>query len=266
MKTRTRNQHVAIIANASTLAKRNAEAADGSPKGSYAVAASPPRVTRSNSAKGAPSPKSGNDRVADPVEESKASPPVPAEGASPVRGKHADVEALLLAKEKEVVAPAPKSGNDRVADPAEKSKAAPPPSPGGARPVHTGRGKGADVEALLLARDKEIAALKQELVSRDVVLKGPKITVSTEAANVPPDSKDYWIDASAKKEKKTSNKIVVKYNDKPKDKPKADSTTGLKWKGYCVEGCGCAVCVEKREEPSKTAMLNMKRVSKKPST
>ena len=202
MKTRTRNQHVAIIANASTLAKRNAEAADGSPKGSYAVAASPPRVTRSNSAKGAPSPKSGNDRVADPVEESKASPSVPAEGASPVRGKHADVEALLLAKEKEVVASAPKSGNDRVADPAEKSKAV----------------------------------------------------------------QDYWIDANAKKEKKTSNKIVVKYNDKPKDKPKADSTTGLKWKGYCVEGCGCAKCVEKREEPSKTEMLDpSKRVSKKPS-
>ena len=212
MKTRTRNQHVAIIANASTLAKRNAEAADGSPKGSYAVAASPPRVTRSNSAKGAPSPKSGNDRVADPVEESKASPPVPAEGASPVRGKDADVEALLLSK------------------------------------------------------NKEIVVLREKLANHAADKQGPKITVSTEAANVPPDSKDYWIDASAKKEKKTSNKIVVKYNDKPKDKPKADSTTGLKWKGYCVEGCGCAVCVEKREEPSKTAMLNMKRVSKKPST
>ena len=105
MKMRSGNSRVAIIANASTLAKRNAEAADGSPKGSYAaVAASPPRVTRSNSAKGAPSPKSGNDRVADPVGGPKAPPPVPAGGASPVRGKDADVEALLLANEKEIVA------------------------------------------------------------------------------------------------------------------------------------------------------------------
>jgi hypothetical protein len=183
-----------------------------------------------------------------------------------VRGRGADAEAPQVAKEKEVVAPAPKSGNDRVADLAEKSKAAPPPSPGGARPVHTGRGKGANVEALLLARDKEIAALKQQLVSRDVVLKGPKITVSTEAANVPANSQAYWIDADGNKEKEPSNKIVVKHKPKPKDKPKADSTTGLKWKGYCVEGCGCAKCVEKREEPSKTEMLDpSKRVSKKPS-
>jgi hypothetical protein len=211
MKMRSGNSRVAIIANTSTLAKRNTEAADGSPKGSYAVAASPPRVTRSNSAKGAPSPKSGNDRVADPVEESKASPPVPAEGASPVRGKDADVEALLLAK------------------------------------------------------DKEIVVLREKLANHAADKQGPKITVSTEAANVPPDSKDYWVDASANKEKKTTSKIVVKHKPKDKDKPKADSTTGLKWKGYCVEGCGCGVCVKKRKEPSKTQPHNVKRVSKKPS-
>jgi hypothetical protein len=98
-----------------------------------------------------------------------------------------------------------------------------------------------------------------------VVLKGPKITVSTEAANVPPDSKDYWIDASGKKEKKTTNKIVAKHKPKPKDKPKADSTTGLQWPGYCVEGCGCAVCVAKRKEPSKTQPHDVKRVPKRPS-
>ena len=212
MKMRSGNSRVAIIANTSTLAKRNTEAADGSPKGSYAVAASPPRVTRSNSAKGAPSPKSGNDRVADPVEESKASPPVPAEGASPVRGKDADVEALLLSK------------------------------------------------------NKEIVVLREKLANHAADKQGPKITVSTDDANVPPESEDYWIDADGKKEMRTTNKILVKHKPKPKDKPKADSTTGLKWKGYCVEGCGCAKCVEKREEPSKTEMLDpSKRVSKKPS-
>jgi hypothetical protein len=179
-----------------------------------------------------------------------------------VRGKGADDKAPQLAKEKEVVAPAPKSGNDRVAGLAEESKAAPPAPPEGASPVP---GKDADVEALLLAKEKEIVALRQQLVSRDVVLKGPKITVSTEAANVPADSQAYWIDADGNKEKEPSNKIVVKHKPKPKDKPKADSTTGLKWKGYCMEGCSCAVCVKKREEPSKTEMLDpSKRVPKKP--
>ena len=161
------------------------------------------------------------------------------------------------------VPPSAKSGNASVAE-RKESKASPPPSPGGASPVP---GKDEHVDAaLLLARDKEIAALKQELANRDVVLKGPQITVSTEAANVQPDSKDYWIDASGKKEKNTTNKIVVKHKPKPMDKPKADSATGPTWKGYCLEGCGCATCVAKREEPSKTEMLDpSKRVSKRPS-
>ena len=82
---------------------------------------------------------------------------------------------------------------------------------------------------------------------------------------VQPDSKDYWIDASGNKEKNTTNKIVVKHKLKPMDKPKADSATGPTWKGYCQEGCGCAVYVAKRKEPSKTEMLDpSKRVSKRP--
>ena len=45
------NTGVAIMANCSTMKKRNAEAADGFPKGSYAaVVASHPRITRSNRA------------------------------------------------------------------------------------------------------------------------------------------------------------------------------------------------------------------------
>ena len=72
-------------------------------------------------------------------------------------------------------------------------------------------------------------------------------------------SAEYWVDVHAKKKKKTN--VVVKG-----PKLKADSRTGLHWPGYCVEGCGCDLCVAKREEPSKTAMLNFKRVSNKPST
>ena len=81
--------------------------------------------------------------------------------------------------------------------------------------------------------------------------------MSTEAADVQVGSATYWVDANAKK-KKTTN-VVVKV-----PKPKPDSRTDLHWPGYCVEGCD--VCVAKREEPSKTTMLNLKRVSKKPST
>ena len=69
------------------------------------------------------------------------------------------------------------------------------------------------------------------------------------------------VDVGANKKKKTN--VVVKHVPKPK----ADSTTGLHWVGYCVEGCGCAICVEKRGEPSKTAMHDCKHahVPKKPS-
>ena len=83
--------------------------------------------------------------------------------------------------------------------------------------------------------------------------------MSSEAAGVQAGSETYWVDGDAKKKKNTN--VVVNV---PKLKP--DSRTGLHWLGYCVEGCGCDVCVAKREEPSKTAMLNIKRVSKKPST
>ena len=51
MPTRKRNADVAMTANSSTIATRNAEAADGSPKGSYAAAvASRPRITRTSRA------------------------------------------------------------------------------------------------------------------------------------------------------------------------------------------------------------------------
>ena len=82
--------------------------------------------------------------------------------------------------------------------------------------------------------------------------------MSTEATGVPEDSNEYLVDIGAKKKKDT---IVLL-----KSGPKPDSRSGLRRPGYCVEGCGRAVCVAKREEPSKTEMLNLKRVSNTPST
>ena len=73
MKMRSGNSRVAIMANKDTLEKSNAE---GSLKRSYVdVAASPRRSSRSKPATVPPSAKSGNDGVANPVEESKVSPP-----------------------------------------------------------------------------------------------------------------------------------------------------------------------------------------------
>ena len=74
---------------------------------------------------------------------------------------------------------------------------------------------------------------------------------------MPVGSEKYWVDVDAKKKKNVGVKLA---------KPKADSRTSLHLVGYCVEGCGCDVGVAKREEPSKTAMHNLKRVPKKPST
>ena len=122
---------------------------------------------------------------------------------------------------------------------------------------------------LLTEKDAEIAALKAQVEKpmtkaqvdkhkEEPKKKAARITMSNEAAGVPEDSKKYWVDVGAKKKKDTN--VLVKSGAKP------DSRIGLHWPGYCVEGCGCDVCVAKRKEPSKTAMLNLKRVSKKPST
>ena len=87
------------MANSSTMAMRNAEAAKESPKRSYVdVVASPARATRSKSAKIPRSAKSGNNGVANPVEQSKISPPPPPERASPVPSDDEDVDTKLCAK------------------------------------------------------------------------------------------------------------------------------------------------------------------------
>ena len=269
MPTRTRNADVVMTANSSTIATRNAEAADGSPKGSYADAVAP-RITRAsraeltrihcdntNVAANAPAARAARAKN----REKPQSPPALATGGAPAEASPTRETPALTAS----------TGNRGVADEASSK----PPSP----PAPAPAGAGAEELAThVAAKDAEIIELRAELAlekartAAGVVLskldkaaavatlkKVAAITMSTEAAGVPVGSEEYWVDVHATKKKKTN--VVVKG-----PKPKADSRPGLHWPGYCAEGCGCDVCVAKREEPSKTAMLDVKRVSKKPST
>ena len=156
--------------------------------------------------------------------------------------------------------PPAKSGNGDVADNVQE------PATKGSKPVAAASDKGApplsDAE-LLVAKDAQIADLTAKLSNHpvDKPTEGnqpPKLTMSTEATDVPVCSEEYWVDVNAK----TRKNVVVA---KPGPKPKTESK-GLHWVGYCVEGCGCAVCVKKREEPSKTEMHDSKRVPKKTRT
>ena len=260
MPTRTRNADVAMTANSSTIATRNAEAADGSPKGSCADAVAP-RITRAsraeltrihcdntNVAANAPAARAARAKN----REKPQSPPALATGGAPAEASPTRETPALTAS----------TGNRGVADEASSK----PPSP----PAPAPAGAGAEELAThVAAKDAEIIELRAELAlekartAAGVVLskldKAAAITMSTEAPGVPVGSANYWVDANGKKKKKTN--ILLKGS-----KPKNDSRTGLHWPGYCVEGCGCDVCVAKLEEPSKTAMLDVKRVSKKPST
>ena len=181
----------------------------------------------------------------------------PSSVASATRGAPAEASPI-----RETPALTASSGNRGVADEASSK----PPSP----PAPTPAGAGAEeLAAHVAARDATISDLTAELalekarIAGGAVLatldKAASITMSTEAAGVPVGSANYWVDAHGKKKKKTN--ILLKGS-----KPKADSRTGLHWPGYCVEGCGCDVCVAKSDEPSKTAMRDVKRVSNKPST
>ena len=224
--------------------------------------------TRSNPANVSLSQKSGNARVADPVEDFKASQPPSPERGRPVPANCNDEEfaAKLLAKEQQIVALAEGvakrdvvlKGNAVVADKAPVAGGAKPPSPPAPAPA---AGAIAEKQAVaqLAERNAEIAALFAAQVAKPMKT-APRVTMSTEAADVPVDSPTYWVDTSANKKEETNTKILVNHGPKPK----SDSTTGFKWVGYCVEGCVCAACVAKRKEPSKTEMHNSKRVSKKP--
>ena len=268
MPTRKRNVGVAIKANTETKEKPNAEAAGGSPKGSYvAVAASPPRMTRSSRAAITRIQRGNTDVAANAPAATDAGAKQPSPPASATGGAPAEVSPTRKTPPRTAQEASPaSSGNHGVADEASGKPATPPLPPAPTPPGAIDE----EVVAELAQKDAEIRALKAQLdestrkAQVDKHKEEPKkkavtFMMSTEAADVPVGSATYWVDADAKK-KKESN-VVVKV---PKLKP--DSRTGLHWPGYCLEGCGCDVCVAKREEPSKTAMLNIKRVSKKPST
>ena len=229
MPTRTRNTGVAIMANSSTMAMRNAEPADGSPEVSYAaVVASPPRITRSSRAaitriQGGNTDVAANAPAARDAEAKPPSPPAPATGGAPAEVSPTRKTPARTGQE---ASPA-SSGNHGVADEAS-GKLAKPPSP----PTPTPPGAiGEEVVAQLAEKDAEIRALKAQLdestrqAEVDKHKEEPKkkaatIMMSTEAAGVPVGSETYWVDVHAKKKKNTN--VVVKV---PKLKP--DSRTGL---------------------------------------
>ena len=101
------------------------------------------------------------------------------------------------------------------------------------------------------AKDAEILVLKQRLADHPA-----NQQLKADKADPPSPLAQYSVAASE------NNKIKLTHGPKPQ----ADSTTGLTWVGFCIEGCVCATCVAKRAEPSKTEMHNSKRVSKKPSS
>ena len=249
MRTRKRSTGVAIMANSSAMAMRNAEPADGSPKDSYAaVVAPPPRIQGGDTDVAANTPAARDTKAKLP------SPPAPAPREAP-----AEVPLTRKAPAPTAEKASPASGrNDGVADEAP-GKLAKPPSP----LAPTAPAAGAIAEEVVAQLAEKGAQIRDLQAQIDKHKEAPKrkaatITMSTEAVGVPEDSNEYWVDVDAKRKKKTN--VVVKSGAKP------DSRSGLRWPGYCVEGCGCAVCVVKREEPNKTEMLNLKRVSKRPST
>ena len=204
----------------------------------------------------------GNNDVADEVQtlaakEAKVASPPPdadATAAAPAEdGPPPSTDEQLAEKDAQI-----DHLKDKLANhPLDKLKAdkAKPPSPPAPAPA---AGAIAEEQAVaqLAESDAEVSALFAAQVAKPTKT-APRVTMSTEAAGVPVGAPTYWVDTSANK------KIVLKHGPKPK--PKADSTTGFKWVGYCIEGCVCATCVAKRAEPSKTEMLDSKRVPKKPS-
>ena len=174
MQTRKRNASVAIMANTDTMEMRNAEAADGSPKVSYAaVVASPRRSTRSRAAPHAASPVGGgNKAVADDTLGAKQakppSPPAPATDAAPAEDGPPPpaTKEQLAARDAEI-----HDLQDQLANhPASqlKAKQAKPPSPPApatnAAPAEDGPPPPATKEQLA-ARDAEIHDLQDQLAN-----------------------------------------------------------------------------------------------------
>ena len=259
MKTRKRNASVAIMANKNTMKMRNAEAANGSPQVPHpAVVASSRRATRSNPGPDAASlVGGGNEQVADKTPAATVLDAAPAEGGTTppadqqqLDAKDAEIRALEQQLEDHPANQKTKPPSPR-AQPAPSPLATAPPAGGTAEEPAT---------AQRAEKEAEVAAL--------FAAHKAKPANSTEAAGEPVDAQKYWVDTSETKSIviKHGSKVALVLKPKPKPKPQADSTTGLKWVGFCIEGCLCATCVAKRAEPSKTEMHNSKRVSKKPSS
>ena len=239
----------------------------GPQKAHMPLSSRPPRITRSTRAaitriQGDNTDVAANAPAAMDTEAKQPSPPAPATGGAPAEVSPTRKTPARTGQE---ASPA-SSGNHGVADEASEKPTTPPSQPAPTPPGAIGE----EVVAELAQKDAEIRALKAQLdestgkaqVDKHKEKRKKKaatIMMSTEADVVLVGSETYWVDANAKKKKNTN--VVVKV-----PKPKPDSRTGLHWPGYCVAGCGCDVCVAKREEPSKTAMHNTKRVSNKPST
>ena len=258
MKMRSGNSRVAIMANSNTMAMRNAEAEGGSPKVAHAaVVASARRSTRSHPGPDAASlVGGGNEPVADETLAATVLDAAPAEDGTPPPA----LQEQLDAKDAEILVL-----QQRLADhPANQQTKLPSPraNPPSSRATAPPAGGTAEERAAadLAERDAEVSALFAAQDASSTKKAGPRVSISTEAAGVPVGAQEYWVATSANEKKK----IVLKLGPKPK--PQADSTTGLGWVGFCIEGCLCATCVAKRAEPSKTEMHNSKRVSKKPSS
>ena len=258
MQTRKRNASVAIMANKNTMEMRNAEAAGGSPKvPSAAVVASTRRSIRSRRGPHAPSPVGGgNEPVADETLAATVLDAAPAEDGAPPPALQEDLDAkdaeILVLKQRLADHPA------NLIKPPSSPRAKPPSPPATAPPAGgTAEERAAAARA---EREAEVSALFAAQDASSTKKAEPRVSISTEAACVPVGAQGYWVATGANEKKK----IVLKLGPKPK--PQADSTTGLKWVGFCIEGCLCATCVAKRAEPSKTEMHNSKRVSKKPSS
>ena len=212
MPTRTRNADVAMTANSSTIATRNAEAADGSRKGSCADAVAP-RITRASRAElkriqgdntnvAANAPAARDARATNRAK--PPSPPAPATGGAPAEASPTRKTPALTAQE----APPASSGNRGVADEAPGKSPSPP------APTRVD----ATAEAHLARQDAQIRDLKAQLELEEARVaagavaatleKATAIMMSTEAADIPVDSAEYWVDANAKKKKKTN--VVVK--------------------------------------------------------
>ena len=260
MKTRKRNASVAIMANRNTMKMRNTEAANGSPQVPHpAVVASSRRATRSNPGPDAASlVGGGNEQVADKTPAATVLDAAPAEGGTtpPAHQQQLDAkDAEILALQQQL---ADHPANQQTKPPSPRAQ--PAPSPLATAPPAGGTAE-EPATAQRAEKEAEVAAL--------FAAHKAKPANSTEAADVAAEAaQKYWVDNSDPKSIviKHGSKIALVLKAQPKPKPQADSRTGLGWVGFCVEGCGCDVCVAKRAEPSKTEMHNSKRVSKKPSS